>query len=312
MAIVWIAIAVGSQLAGVAAGSQVAETGQVRMVNLAAAPVALALGNGSLWALAENDSGAVVLRLDPETGARRALVRVGPAGPDIGAIAVSQGRVWAVAGSTLLRLDPSRPLARARATLPGVASGVAVGPSGVWVVTIGRQDLLVHLNARSLAVLAQIAIPVEANSIEGPTPLALAFGSVWLGDRESLLRIDPVDNRLRASPPAAPEMTDMTFARRRLWTLAGGAIRLLDGRGHLSGRLELPFAGGRFALSGDRLWATDNCGCPRGTLAELDLETGRVVATRRTGETPVALVANQKWAWVASFGDGTIARYGVT
>jgi DNA-binding beta-propeller fold protein YncE len=312
LGVVWLVIVVGSQLAGGAFGSRTAETGQVRTVKLGAAPVALARGSGSLWVLAENDSGAVVLRLDPTTGARRALVRVGSAGPDVGAIAVSQGRVWAVAGSTLLRLDPSRPGALARATLPGVASAVAAGPSGVWVVTIGSQDLLVHLNPRSLAVLAQIVIPVEANSIEGPTPLALAFGSVWLADGESLLRIDPVHNRLSGSFPAVVETTDMTFARGRLWTLVGGAIRLLDGRGRLSGRLGLPFAGGRFAIGGDRLWATDNCGCPHGTLAELDLETGRVVETRRTGETPVALVADQKWAWVASFGDGTVARYGVT
>jgi hypothetical protein len=158
-------------------------------------------------------------------------------------------------------------------------------------------------------VLAQIVIPVEADSIEGPTPLALAFGSVWLADGETLLRIDPLRDHLSGSLPAAPEIMDMTFARHRLWTLGGGAIRLLDGQGHLSGRLGLPFAGDRLAIGGDRLWVTDNCGCPRGTLAELDLETGRVLATRRIGETPIALAASRKWAWVACFGDGTIARY---
>ncbi len=280
-------------------------------VNLHAAPVALALGSGSLWALAENDSGAVVVRLDPQTGARRAVVRVGPAGPDVGALAVAQGRVWAVAGSTLLRLDPSQPLPDARATLPGVASAVAAGPSGVWVVTIGQRDLLVRLNPRTLAVEARIVIPVEANSVAG-APLALAFGSVWVADGEAMLRIDPVRNRLSGSSSAAPETSDLTFARGRLWALAGGTVRLLDGRGRISGRLGLPFAGGRFAIGGERLWAIDNCGCARGTLAELDLETGRVVAIRRTGETPVALAADSTAAWVASFGDGIIARYPVS
>jgi hypothetical protein len=308
LTLVWIAIAVVSLPAGAASASRFTDTGQVLTVRLHAAPVALALGSGSLWALVENDTGAVVLRLNAETGARRALVRVGPAGPDVGALAVGDGRVWAVAGPTLLRLDPSQPRSVARATLPGVAAAVAIGLNGVWVVTIGRRDLLVRLNPRSLAVVARIVIPVEANSIEGPA-LALAFGSVWLADGETLLRIDPVKNRLSASTPAAPETTDMTFARRQLWTLAGGTIRLLDARGRVSGRLGLPFVGGRFAIGGERLWAIDNCGCAHGTLAELDLETGRVVATLPTGETPVALAADANAAWVASFGDGTIARY---
>src|SRR5579862_8009946 len=302
---VWIAIVVGSQCVGATSGSGFTANGRVLTVNLHAAPVALALGSGSLWVLAENDSGAVVLRLDPGTGARRARVRVGAAGPDLGAIAVGQGRVWAVAGQTLLRLDPSRPLPVARAALPGVASAVAVGPNGVWVVTIGDRDLLVRLNPQSLAVQARITIPAEASSIEGPTPIALAFGSVWLGDGDTLLRVDPVRNRLSGSSSAAPGTTDLTFARGRLWALADSTVRLLDGRGRISGQLALPVAGSRFALGGDRLWATDNCACPHGTVFELDLETGRVVATQRTGETPVGVAADRGAAWVASFDDGT-------
>jgi DNA-binding beta-propeller fold protein YncE len=311
LGLVSLAIVGAAQLAGVAPVARVGETDQILTVKLHSAPVALALGGGSLWALAENDSGAVVLRLDPATGARRALVRVGPAGPDVGALAVARGRVWAVAGSTLLRLDPSLPRSVARATLPGVATAVAVGSNGVWVVTIGQRDLLLYLNPRSLAVVARIVIPVESDSIEGPTPLALAFGSVWIADGETMLRIDPADKRLSGSSSAAPETRDMTFARRQLWTLAGGTIRLLDARGRLAGRLGLPFAGGRFAIGGERLWAIDNCGCAHGALAELDLETGRVVATQPTGETPVALAADPNAAWVASFGDETVARYPV-
>src|SRR5580704_14403265 len=96
--LIWIALAVGSQLVGAASASRVADPGRILTVKLHAAPVALALGGDDLWALVENGSGAVVLRLDPATAARRAVVRVGPAGPDIGALAVGDQRVWAAAG----------------------------------------------------------------------------------------------------------------------------------------------------------------------------------------------------------------------
>jgi hypothetical protein len=127
-----------------------------------------------------------------------------------------------------------------------------------------------------------------------------------------LLRVDPVHDRLSVLSAATSATTDLALARRRLWTLAGATMRLLDQRGRATGRLQLPFAAGRFVISGARLWAIDNCGCSRGALAEVDLETGRVVTTRPTGETPIAVAADRTTAWVANFGDGTLTRYAVS
>jgi hypothetical protein len=70
----------------------------------------------------------------------------------------------------------------------------------------------------------------------------------------------------------------------------------------------LPFAAARIAVTGNRLWAIDNCGCAIGQLTTLELRTGRRLATWSVGATPVAVAADGVDVWVASFGSSTLLR----
>lgn len=279
-------------------------------VALGAAPLALTLGAGSLWVLAESNAGAVVLRLDRHTGARLAVFPVGAPGPDIGAISYAQGHVWAVAGMNLLRIDPGRPAAVARTRLPGLASGVAIGAGAVWATTIGQEhDLVVRLNPRSLAITARIDLPTGSSSIVTPTPGVIAFASVWVADGDSLLGIDPLTDRVSAQRPLAPPPTDLAYAGGRIWALAGLTVTAFDRRGKITASIALPVASARLAINGNRLWVTDNCGCRRGTVMEVDLQSRQVIARRATGETPVAILADRGTVWIANFGSSTLSRF---
>lgn len=73
-------------------------------------------------------------------------------------------------------------------------------------------------------------------------------------------------------------------------------------------QLTLPFRPGAVAVTPTRIWATDNCGCMRGTIAVLDARTRRLIAERKIGETPVALATAGNDAYVATFNDGTLSR----
>lgn len=91
----------------------------------------LAYGAGSIWAV-ERQTNQVV-RIDPETGKRGALITVGD-GP--AAIAVGDGAVWvadSLAG-TVTRIDPDTNTVAGTVTNVGDGpSGVAVDRTGVWV-----------------------------------------------------------------------------------------------------------------------------------------------------------------------------------
>jgi DNA-binding beta-propeller fold protein YncE len=62
------------------------------------------------------------------------------------------------------------------------------------------------------------------------------------------------------------------------------------------------------AAADDGVWATDDCGCPTGRLLRIDLTLGRVTASYRVGQTPVAVAVGGGAVWVANFNDSTVSR----
>ena len=141
-------------LAGLAAlltlsGSAEASPNAPRALPLRAAPLAVVASHGSVWVLAERGDHAIVLKLAPRTGTALGTVKVGPQGPDIGAMTMGGGRIWAAAGNQLVAVDPSRPAAVRRTTLPGLANAIGYGFGSVWVTTIGQShNLLIRTRAR--------------------------------------------------------------------------------------------------------------------------------------------------------------------
>jgi DNA-binding beta-propeller fold protein YncE len=268
---------------------------------LDAPPVAVAARAGMAWVVVETTAhDAQLWQIDAATGKRLRSFSIGPAGPDIGAVAASEAGVWAAAGDHVIGVDPRHGRVR-RARLPGIASGLAAGFGSVWATTIGSQgDLLVRLDQRSLAVAARIPAA-------GVSAVAVAAGSVWVAGTGSLARVDPRDNRMTNVLTTTSAAPDLVGSAQRLWLLDGARVLGLDRVGHLRRRLPLPFAASRISVSRGRLWAIDNCGCATGLLTALDLRTGRRLATWAVGATPVAVAADGGEVWVANFGNSTLS-----
>jgi len=295
-------------------GSAEASPTAPRALPLRAAPLAVVAGHGSVWVLAERGDLAIVLKIAPRTGTALGTVKIGPPGPDIGAMTMGGGRIWAAAGDQLVAVDPARPAAVRRTRLPGLANAISYGFGSVWVTTIGQsRHLLIRLDSRTLTIRARIRLTartVITGEGSGPTAVVAGLGSVWVAGFAALLRVDPATSRVASLLfPTSPSATGLAVARDRLWVLGGTTVAALDRRGRRIEQLRLPVAGGNVAVTHRRLWIIDNCGCRRGTLLEVSLLTRRVIRRRPTGETPIAVSATSTTVWVANFAGGTLSRF---
>lgn len=283
-----------------ALAASAAAPGAATAFRLGAAPVAVALDGSDAWAVVETADGAAVWRLSPRSRRPLASYRIGPQGPDLGAVTAADGRVWAVAGDRIVRVTPAAPHRVRRARVPGVATAVSVGFGSVWVTVVGSQrNSLVRLDARTLEL--QATIPVEQ-----PTAILAALGSVWVAGPSSLDRIDPRTNRLTPTTEPVNNPTALASDGREVWVADGRTALSVDRSGSPRTRIPLPFGTGSLAVTGRELWVTNNCGCPDGEVAAVDPVSARPVGIWRVGETPVAIAASGTAAWVASFGDRSL------
>jgi DNA-binding beta-propeller fold protein YncE len=272
-------------------------------VRLGGAPVAVARAQGSVWTVVETRKGrAELVRLNPKNGKRVAAFVIGRAGPDFGAAAVGGDFVWAAAGEHLIRVNPDRPGHVARVALPGEAAALTVGYGSAWVASIGkRQDTITRLDASTLAVQKRDAVLTQ------PVALEVGLGTVWLASTGGLWKIDPKSNRLIPSRIPVPGPIHLSLFGDRLWLIeADRTLVALDRNEHVRVRITLPFSPGALAATGKGIWVTNNCGCLAGKLAVLNPRSHRLIATRKIGETPVAITAAGSQAWVATFGDSRI------
>lgn len=123
------------------------------------------------------------------------------------------------------------------------------------------------------------------------------------------MRVDPRSDRVAANLTSLVPPVSLAYEQGHIWALRGRTVSALDSTGHVTNQITAPVGGSSFAIAESRLWVMNNCGCRQGTLAEIALASKRLLATRATGETPTAIVADAKGAWVANFADGTLSRY---
>lgn len=275
---------------------------RVRTVRLPSAPVALTFALGRLWVVAESTTGGSVLLRVEDRSAPATVATVGRPGPDIGAVAAGDGFLWAAAGAHLARIAPAPPYATRRVSLPGVASAVAVGGGHVWVTTIGARDLLLGLDPRTLRATRRIPLQSPVSR------LASGLGSLWAIDERGLARIDTRTGRRTPVGLVGAPPSDVALADGKAWALGGVGIAAVSPAGRERWQARLPVHGGILTVSGAVAWATDDCGCSRGTLVAFDLRRRRVLGRVSTGTTPVAVAANGRTAWVANFANTSLSE----
>lgn len=276
----------------------------VTRFRLRAAPVAVTATAGAVWVVVETQGlKAQLRRLDSSSGRVRFSAVIGRSGPDFGAAAEADGVVFAAAGDHVIRVVAATAGVR-RAFVAGEGAAIAIGFDSVWVASIGQQrDWVTRLSETTLAVEARIPVAVQ------PVALRAAFGSVWLATTESLQKIDPATDRSKSTTVLTNNPIGLLLFGGRLWLYQlDDVMTAVAGPGSSALQLTLPFRPGAVAVTPTRIWATDNCGCMRGTIALLNARTHRLIAEWKIGETPVALVAAGDVAYVATFNDGTLSR----
>jgi DNA-binding SARP family transcriptional activator/DNA-binding beta-propeller fold protein YncE len=154
---------------------------------------AIVTGAGSLWVTSPSarraDGPSTLARIDPETGAVTARIRVG----DTPIFATyGYGRVWVsnYDGGTVSVVTPGK--ARAETVEIGTGPlGIASGEGSIWIVAYGDREL-VRLDPETREVTARIPIG------NGPLSVAVGNGYAWVTNREdgTLLKIDPRKNEV--------------------------------------------------------------------------------------------------------------------
>jgi len=160
-------------------------------IGVGAGVVALAAGEGGVWALRRQGS---LLRVDPRSNRVTARIRIprsaGFYGPGL---VLGAGALWVGAGDRTVRVD-----ARTARVLSSVRMEVqAAAPDGPWSCTLprqGRPGRLVRVDPRTLAKTARVQVP------RCPAALAAERDAVWALDDtgRQLLRVQAAGRRVTA------------------------------------------------------------------------------------------------------------------
>jgi len=271
----------------------------------------LALDGTSAWIACKEQSR--VIRLDTRTGKVRGSVRL----PSfVTAVAAGYRSLWALSGSTLVRIGPAT--AKVTASIPLATSApynIWMGGGSVWVADDAGGRLL-RVSPATSRVLARLPVG------DGPADMVFSASSAWaINHRDrSLVRVDLATNavtRVATIPGDAPER--MALLAGSLW-ITGRGTDLLEvdpATGDVRSTVEIGASGIDVVASGSALWvptrsaAVDPTGFPTMlALRKVTAATG-AVATRATSVGRIDVHGLQYGAggvWLADNRAGTLFR----
>ena len=185
-------------------------------------PWSVAAGAGGTWI---TDGSSMLHRAEPRKGkiVRRYDMRV-----PLNGVAVGEGAVWAISGSsaTVLRIDPRSGKVTARIVI--VASrgtqspypiALAVGLGSVWVLN-ATAATVTRIDPRQAGVTTTIPLGIE----RVPRRIAVGAGAAWVANADgTLARIDAATNALKTTS-IAPSLYDVAVGARGVWVTSGGAL----------------------------------------------------------------------------------------
>ena len=257
---------------------------------------ALAVGEGAVWAMSENES--TLMRIDP---ARNAVVaRIKVSAPE--EAAAGDGAVWLSYPSEnkLSRIDPATNKVTATIHVGPQPAGIAVSPAAVWVANAGGPSVS-RIDPATNRVVATIRVGPALACCSEHMSLVAAAGALWVAvpNANRLVRVDPATNRLIATvnlpySPCAFLDADETG----VWSAGGGCAELvarIDPRKKkLTAKLAEPHAVG-LALAFGSVWVAV---LDSANVDQIDPRTGRLVARMHVGGTPVRLAVGFGSVWV--------------
>jgi branched-chain amino acid transport system substrate-binding protein len=176
----------------------------------------LAVGAGAVWAI---NPDRTVSRIDPDTGARIATVRV-KAGS---AIAAGAEGVWVLSGDDphVLQIDPRTDTVARRIELGARdLTGLAVGDGSVWATDL-EAGLLWRIEPGPDPTTQTIKVGF------GVTAVAYGGGAVWVTNfvSDELVRVDARTNEVTARIPLAGTPPSVAATDETAWVSIAGAPR---------------------------------------------------------------------------------------
>jgi DNA-binding SARP family transcriptional activator/ABC-type branched-subunit amino acid transport system substrate-binding protein len=184
-------------------------------------PWSVAAGAGGIWI---TDGSSVLRRAEPTNGA---IVRRYEMGLPLNAVAVGEGAVWAIGGSSasVLRVDPRtgkvtariRIVAR-RGTQSPYPVALAAGLGSVWVLNATAASVT-RIDPGQAGVTTTIPLGIE----RVPRRIAVGAGAAWVANADgTLARIDAATNEL-TTMSVAPSLYDVAVGARGVWITSGSA-----------------------------------------------------------------------------------------
>jgi YVTN family beta-propeller protein len=261
-------------------------------VALGAAPSAIAVGRGIVWAA--STQGQTVFALDAKQRLLKSTIPV--AGPPA-AIAVGPAGIWTVYLRTPNDSGAGEPFA-------GGAGIAALGttPGGVLA-----------------------SYPVGAGfGGDFQDSIAVTANSVWAFDPSFITRLDPSSGRVLARVAVGPQDEGIVAGDESLWALAGDVVTRIDPKSNQV-VAEIPIAGTAtadgpiptaIAFGEGAIWVTSRivARCPPceskqpGLVTRIDTSTDAVTATIPVGHDPYSVAAGEGAVWAANRRDQTVSR----
>jgi hypothetical protein len=271
----------------------------------------LALDGDSAWIACKEQSR--VIRLDTKTGKVRASLRLPSA---VSAVAVGYRSLWALSGSTLVRIRPATAKVAARVPLPTSAPyNIWIGGGSVWVV----DDAAGRLLRVSPATNRLVAEPQVG---DGAADMVFSGGSGWaINHRDrGLVRVDLATNavtRLATIPGDAPER--MALLGGSLWITGRGTdlLQVDPATGAVRSTVEIGASGIDVVAGANALWvptrsaAVDPTGFPTMLALRKVVAATGAVTTRATSVGRIDVHGLQYRAgrvWLADNRTGTLFR----
>jgi hypothetical protein len=180
-------------------------------VRVGGAPIAVAIGLGSLWAL---DSESTLYRLNARTG--RVVKRIQLGANAAYNIWIGAGAVWVAddQGAGVIRVSPSANRVVARIGVGDGPADMVFRGRAAWIVT-HRDNTIFRLNATTNVATRVGALQVADAAAER---LALLGGSLWVTGRGfPLVEVDPESGETRRSVDIGGTGIDVVAASGALW-----------------------------------------------------------------------------------------------
>jgi YVTN family beta-propeller protein len=204
---VWVANAAQGTLSRVDPATNTVTT----TIQVGRDPVRLAAGFGSIWVA--NNTEQTISRIDARTGQPLATIPT-PTQP-ANQLAVGAGSVWAIAGYSLLRIDPTTNKAVfVDADWELVDGGLTVAGGRVWLSGRAYPGIQPVVRVDPAANRKADTVPTGA---EGA--LAVGGGSVWQAGitTQTIYRLDPRSGRKLAEIPVGVVPKHLTAGDGSLW-----------------------------------------------------------------------------------------------